>query len=539
MPVVYFLIRSLFKFVLTVFYGSIVVENQHYIPPNGHPCVLCCNHGNSLTDPLVLVTSIPKTRHQLRLTAKDTLFGKRTFSSWLIEASGALPMKRAKDHGGKAVDNSHVMEKLKSALEGGDMICLFPEGLSRYHPQLAPLKTGAARIVSDVLTRNRHNPDFEISLLTCSITYMHREHFRSDVLVTFHPPMKLRARDHPKLLAPVDYDAIRQLTTSMQSQISMGTIDAPSWDVVKVSKTAAKLYAPLGTLMSLGDYVRVVRTFVSAFAATQRGHKEHAPSVLTEDVQLKYATDQAPEEDQPTDAETDDENLDLASALRNLLTQLGLTDERVREPLSRIVILYRVAIRTFWLVCLSTISLPGLILWIPIFIATRRAVNRVKNSGPAWNTWDEITQAKLVHGLGAGLLVWTSCLLVFPPLALFTAVWVPCLMWATLRWLEDAMAAYRALRALFSLLWIGKSPLARAIQMRSKLYDRVMQLAASLGLPDDPATHFRVVGKRQKGQVRGTWDSGARYFSLRRRRKRDWNETLRPYDIVDYPDVDT
>ena len=28
------------------------------------------------------------------------------------------------------------------ALETGDAVCLFPEGMSRYHPTIAPLKTG-------------------------------------------------------------------------------------------------------------------------------------------------------------------------------------------------------------------------------------------------------------------------------------------------------------------------------------------------------------------------------------------------------------
>ena len=58
------------------------------------------------------------------------------------------------------------------ALDYGDAVCLFPEGMSRYHPTIAPLKTGVARLVSDVLSKNRDNPDFAISILTCSITYM-------------------------------------------------------------------------------------------------------------------------------------------------------------------------------------------------------------------------------------------------------------------------------------------------------------------------------------------------------------------------------
>ena len=129
----------------------------------------------------------------LRMTAKSTLFGKKTFSSWLIESSGALPLQRKIDFAeGTQIDNTHVMNKLYEALENGDTIGLFPEGMSRYRSGMAPLKTGVARVVSEVLTRRKDDPNYELTLVTCSITYMHRQHFRSDVLITFHPPIKFR-----------------------------------------------------------------------------------------------------------------------------------------------------------------------------------------------------------------------------------------------------------------------------------------------------------------------------------------------------------
>ena len=151
---------------------------------------------------------VEQRRNLLRLTAKSTQFGKKTFTSWLIESAGTLPLQRRKDFPDGHVDNSEVMLKLLEvgltdayefqrsisvqALEHGDAVCLFPEGMSRYHPTIAPLKTGGkrliilyrhlsptdqtvnpvARLVSDVLSRNRHNANFEVSVLTCSITYM-------------------------------------------------------------------------------------------------------------------------------------------------------------------------------------------------------------------------------------------------------------------------------------------------------------------------------------------------------------------------------
>ena len=48
----------------------------------------------------------------LRLTAKSTQFGRGTFTSWLIESAGTLPIKRRKDFGNDNVDNSAVMARL-------------------------------------------------------------------------------------------------------------------------------------------------------------------------------------------------------------------------------------------------------------------------------------------------------------------------------------------------------------------------------------------------------------------------------------------
>ena len=49
----------------------------------------------------------------MRLTAKATQFGRGTFTSWLIEAAGTLPIKRRKDTPGIDVDNTEVLEELK------------------------------------------------------------------------------------------------------------------------------------------------------------------------------------------------------------------------------------------------------------------------------------------------------------------------------------------------------------------------------------------------------------------------------------------
>ncbi|KAJ3561828.1 hypothetical protein NP233_g9957 [Leucocoprinus birnbaumii] len=528
--------RLLFRFVLKIFYGSIVVENGDLVPSTGIPCIVCSNHSNSLTDALLLTTSIPtRRRNMLRLTAKSTQFGHKTFTSWLIESAGTVPIKRRKDYERKEdADNTEAMSKLMEALELGDAICLFPEGMSRYHPTIAPLKTGVARIVSDVLTRNRHDPNFEIQVLTCSITYMHRQHFRSDVLVTFHEPMVFTpkvgadlAEDNPELLTPVEFDNIRALTNQLHQKISSGTWDAPSWDLIRTAKLAARIYAPLGTSMTLGDHVRLSIAFQNIFKAADTHSKKESSGAT--------ATDQ-------TDFSISEVNQlrgDL-KVYQDQIAKWGVKDDRIRRPLPRHVIISRLFIRFIWATCLLIISFPGLLLWLPVFATTFYAVHNYKKTGPIFDTFDEIAQYKLTYGLISGICVWILGVTLTWPIAPFTVFLIPALMWMTIRWFEDAVSAFRAFTALQRLLRVGKPQLKAMREKRDDLHSQIMNLAVkTLGLPDDPEGYFRAVGGQQKGRIQGRWDSRARYFSIKRRRKRDWNETLRLYDKVDYPEDDS
>lgn len=222
---------------------------------------------------------------------------------------------------------------------------------------------------------------------------------------------------------------------------------------------------------------------------------------------------------------------------QDLLSGWGIKDDRVRRPLPRPVIIYRIVLRATWSLVLLALSLPGLLLWLPVFATTFVAVHQFKRTGPVWDTYDEIAQYKLTYGLISGLAIWVLSLLVTLPFAAFTAVLVPAVMWLSLRWMEDAVAAFRALTALARLLLIGKPALQAIRKQREGLHGRVVELAVgTLGLPAEPEKYFAESGGREKGRVRGRWASSAKYFSVRRRRKRDWNETLRLYDQVDYPE---
>jgi hypothetical protein len=55
-------------------------------------------------------------------------------------------------------------------------------------------------------------------------------------------------------------------------------------------------------------------------------------------------------------------------------------------------------IRLIWSIFLLSLSIPGLLLWIPVFLTAAYSVHNFKKTGPVWDTWDEIAQYKLIYG---------------------------------------------------------------------------------------------------------------------------------------------
>jgi len=186
-------------------------------------------------------------------------------------------------------------------------------------------------------------------------------------------------------------------------------------------------------------------------------------------------------------------------------------------------------VRCFHTILLALLALPGLIFWTPIFIVARRQAYYTAHSGPIADVYDEVAQTKLLWGLGSGLVVyfitlgwsWYSSRGV-----LFTSIGVPLLMWFTLRWIEDLLSAARSARSIFRMLVVGKTRLEELRIVREGLFVRVIEVATGrLGLP----RNAEELVKTQKGLRKRLG-----YFSVRRRKKKDWNETLRLYDVTEY-----
>src|SRR5262245_52063831 len=179
----YRLMRWLLRQVVRAFYRQVDTVGLEHIPAEGDgPVIFAGNHPNPLIDPLLIVCTSGRIVH---FAAKDTLFRSRLLRVFL-GALGAVPIRRRMDHGKTDVDNTEAFDALFGILAKGRAIGIFPEGISHDQAQLARLKTGAARIAFGVLAQH---PELPLRIVPCGLTYIHRRHFRSRVLVQYGPPI--------------------------------------------------------------------------------------------------------------------------------------------------------------------------------------------------------------------------------------------------------------------------------------------------------------------------------------------------------------
>jgi 1-acyl-sn-glycerol-3-phosphate acyltransferase len=184
----YRLLRVVAAIALRWYYAEIVVQGVERAPRTG-PLLIVANHPNALIDPLLVGTTL--SRHVL-LTAKATLFENPVLSP-LLKAVGVVPLRRAKDEGSamqgevRADRNVAAFSSVTAALRRGGAVLIFPEGISHDAPTIAPLRSGAARIVLQAHSEGVRG----IQLLAMGLVYEEKERPNSHVLVRVGAPLML------------------------------------------------------------------------------------------------------------------------------------------------------------------------------------------------------------------------------------------------------------------------------------------------------------------------------------------------------------
>lgn len=215
------LVRGLARVATWLFYRVECVGQ----PPAG-PIVLLPNHPNALLDPAVVWATAGR---DVLFLAKAPLF-RMPVISWLVRASGAIPVQRRRDEGADMAKNEAMFAAAEAALARGDAICIFPEGTSHSSGRVEPLRTGAARLALRAAAAGT-----PVRMVPVGLNFDRKTAFRSRAVVVYGEPFEVGAAGTAEDAEPPQ--AVRELTETIALRLRRLVIEAdPLTDAQLVSR---------------------------------------------------------------------------------------------------------------------------------------------------------------------------------------------------------------------------------------------------------------------------------------------------------------
>lgn len=438
----YDLLVSFLWLVTRVFFRTVEVTGRAHVPNDG-AVMFCGNHPNSLIDPVLITTSCGR---RVRFAAKDTLFASPLLRVFL-NVLGAVPIKRRQDHDDKAgansaaLDNSAAFAALYDVLRQGEAFGIFPEGISHSRSELAPMKSGAARIALGAASEG-----IRVRLVPCGLSYHRRERLRGRVLVQLGAPIEI-GEDRVKHFAEDPHAAAAALTTDIALALRALTINAKDFDTLRVLDGVRRLYRPKGKRLTLAERAEVTRRFLD--------HYERLKGVP--EVAKLY---------------------DDVAVYQFQLEALGLTDKDLTEPISKMTWLLKVVRHLFFIFVLAPLALPGIVVHLPVIVLAIFAGEALTSRK------DVVATTKMAAATMLTLLAYAAVgLALIVALRFPLALWVGPVVflgllgsgWATIRVLERQGVLRQGLSVLGTLLDLKRETVRLAAE-RERLREQLLAI---------------------------------------------------------------
>jgi len=356
-------IRTGFKIATRFYYRDVQRVQHENVPQPGEPTMLCFNHSNGLSDPMLIMSA---TKRMVRFIAKDTLW-KQWMVGWLVNIAAAVPVQRREDHGATA-DNQSSQQGVIKAFEQGHIVAVSPEGGSRMRTMLnAPFKKGFLFWAVDAVFHKWIDGDtgFRVSIVPCGLVYLHPTSWRSETMVSYGAPIVL---DVGLLRRHGATDQILGPGVDQQEQRLQCAKQCVTWLAAQLEEgmRLAKLEVPPSPnakpheLME-GDWA-VLRLAVVATRILHQGSRCSLPSWVK--VMQSVALELQKEENRETAVWLNE----YASGLHHA----GIVDAQVKRALEgRTPISCLAALQIFLCVLMSfalgALALPLLIPWVPLW----------------------------------------------------------------------------------------------------------------------------------------------------------------------------
>lgn len=363
------------------------------------PVLLVLNHPNGLLDPVVVTALLARPPRFVGKAALWKVAGLRPF----LALFRAIPVARLQDMDPQADDQArkasleHAFGAVHATFRAGDVVGIFPEGISHARHDMAALKTGAARMALGAPVRP--------AIVPAGLVYAARDVFRHSALLRLGEPIAYAD------LASEDPDSAHILTERIRAAILPLTLHGSNAERLALARDLAWLLADGSEASTKLDLVRArVRAF-DAFLTTV----------------------------------TEPEQADLRNAVSTMAHELkrqGLRADQIDHPYGMLEAARWLPMAVFRLVC-WTLCLPfALLFWPPYRLIGWLAARLTSEV-------DVVASMKVLLGLlllplwamGLGWLAWASgylAAMALLPLALL-AVWMYLILQA--RMAEDLQAA--------------------------------------------------------------------------------------------------
>jgi glycerol-3-phosphate O-acyltransferase/dihydroxyacetone phosphate acyltransferase len=400
------------------------------------------------------------------------------------------------------VDQTQVYDAVFDRLSAGGAVGIFPEGGSHDRTELLPLKAGVAIMALGALAAD---PDSGLKIVPCGMNYFHAHKFRSRAVVEFGNPVEV-----PKELVELykngeRREAVSQLLDTVYQALVAVTVTSPDYDTLMLIQAARRLYNPTGKKLPLPMVVELNRRLVKGYT-----HYKDDPRIVS---LKKSVTD-----------------------YNKQLRYLNIRDHQVEYakfsiPKVVFLLLYRLG----KISVLSIGVLPGLVLFAPVFVASKiisikkskeaLAASTVKLQGrdvmATWKLLVALAFAPILYNLYTILLTyWTYRNRVqghmpdWVPLwavIIFGYIFFPAITFAALRFGEVGMDIVKSLRPLvLSLNPSSSNTIHKLRQRRAQLSSEVTEVINTLGpemFPDFDAA--RIVADPFLGESPTTPTSGS------------------------------
>jgi glycerol-3-phosphate O-acyltransferase/dihydroxyacetone phosphate acyltransferase len=229
------LLKNIANLAVRLVYRSVEVRQRAGETATG-PQLGVSNHFGGFADALIQAYALDRVP---RYVARDVIW-RYPGAKQIMGFVRAIPTHKPEDEG--PAGNDQMFRSAHEALGEGDLVMIFPEGITVDDPSIARVKTGAARIALGA----RASGVSGIQIIPSGIHYDDKATLRSKVWVNIGAPLDLDSEIH-RYVAPgaaedaSNHDAVRALTAEIEQRLRRSAPNYVDWEEERTLTTAASI----------------------------------------------------------------------------------------------------------------------------------------------------------------------------------------------------------------------------------------------------------------------------------------------------------